>query len=414
MGKNKTRSKSALKQNSVTAENKRLGDDGNINFTFKILSAIGIIIIVSGHCYNGGVSLMYDWFPKYSYNLALFVFISGYFYKEKHEEHIFKYIWGRTKRLLIPAYLWNIVYGIIAFALTQVGYTIAQGKFDLYNLFVMPFIDGESFAYNLGSWFVYPLFCVYVFNILFRKLLKKVHRGNEYVILAVYLAIGIFGVQYCIWNPAPKGALLLLFRSMFFLPCFEFGRFYHEKLEKHDNLNSVAYFAIVLGVQLLLLTFCENLEYTPSKCVKFDNGCVIPYVTAITGIAFWLRVAKLITPIIKNKKLVRMISDNTYSIMIHHIFAFMIVKWAFRGLSVITPLFKDFDILKLKSTIWYIYRPNGLNFYCIIYLAAGIFIPILIGTVTHRILEFMKEHTLKSMQKSSRTGKVNKIEKVVK
>ena len=78
---------------------------------------------------------MYDWFPKYSYNLALFVFISGYFYKEKHEEHIFKYIWGRTKRLLIPAYLWNIVYGIIAFALTQVGYTIAQGKFDLYNLF---------------------------------------------------------------------------------------------------------------------------------------------------------------------------------------------------------------------------------------------------------------------------------------
>lgn len=162
MGKNKTRSKSALKQNSVTAENKRLGDDGNINFTFKILSAIGIIIIVSGHCYNGGVSLMYDWFPKYSYNLALFVFISGYFYKEKHEEHIFKYIWGRTKRLLIPAYLWNIVYGIIAFALTQVGYTIAQGKFDLYNLFVMPFIDGESFAYNLGSWFVYPLFCVYV------------------------------------------------------------------------------------------------------------------------------------------------------------------------------------------------------------------------------------------------------------
>ena len=118
MGKNKTRSKSAFKQNSVTAENKRLGDDGNINFTFKILSAIGIIIIVSGHCYNGGVSLMYDWFPKYSYNLALFVFISGYFYKEKHEEHIFKYIWGRTKRLLIPAYLWNIVYGIIAFALT--------------------------------------------------------------------------------------------------------------------------------------------------------------------------------------------------------------------------------------------------------------------------------------------------------
>ncbi len=31
MGKNKTRSKSALKQNSVTAENKMSGEDRNIN-----------------------------------------------------------------------------------------------------------------------------------------------------------------------------------------------------------------------------------------------------------------------------------------------------------------------------------------------------------------------------------------------
>lgn len=99
MGKNKTRSKSALKQNSVTAENKRLGDDGNINFTFKILSAIGIIIIVSGHCYNGGVSLMYDWFPKYSYNLALFVFISGYFTR-KSTRNIFQIYMGTHKTLV--------------------------------------------------------------------------------------------------------------------------------------------------------------------------------------------------------------------------------------------------------------------------------------------------------------------------
>ena len=87
MGKNKTRSKSALKQNSVTAENKRLSDDGNINFTFKILSAIGIIIIVSGHCYNGGVSLMYDWFPKYLFSFrAIFT--------RKNTRNIFSNIYG--------------------------------------------------------------------------------------------------------------------------------------------------------------------------------------------------------------------------------------------------------------------------------------------------------------------------------
>ena len=46
--------------------------DGGVNLQFKLLSAIGIIIIVSGHCYHGGMELAYNWFPPYSYNLALF------------------------------------------------------------------------------------------------------------------------------------------------------------------------------------------------------------------------------------------------------------------------------------------------------------------------------------------------------
>lgn len=60
--------------------------DGGVNLQFKLLSAIGIIIIVSGHCYHGGMELAYNWFPPYSYNLALFVFISGYFYKTDYEK----------------------------------------------------------------------------------------------------------------------------------------------------------------------------------------------------------------------------------------------------------------------------------------------------------------------------------------
>ena len=93
MGKNKTRSKSALKQNSVTAENKRLGDDGNINFTFKILSAIGIIIIVSGHCYNGGVSLMYDCFRSIR-TISPCSFSFRVIFTRKSTRNIFSNIYG--------------------------------------------------------------------------------------------------------------------------------------------------------------------------------------------------------------------------------------------------------------------------------------------------------------------------------
>ena len=44
----------------------------------------------------------------------------------------------------------------------------------------------------------------------------------------------------------------------------------------------------------------------------------------------------------------------------------------------ITPLFADFNINSLKTSIWYYYLPNGLQQYGMLYLAGGIFVPILI------------------------------------
>lgn len=355
---------------------------GEVNFQFKLLSAIGIIIIVAGHCYHGGISLAYEWFPTYSFNLALLVFISGYFYKPTHEEHCLKYIWKRTKRLVIPAYLWNIVYGLFILLMSNFGYTIGA-EVNPYNLFLMPFVDGEAFLYNLGSWFVYPLFCVCVFNVLFRRLLRLVKLDNEYLIMLVYLAVGIIGIQLSIDNATTgnKGLLLLLLRTMFFLPCFQLGRLYKAKLEQHDKLNSIAYFAIIFGVQLIILTFFKKLEYTPSKCSGFDNGFIVPYLTALTGIAFWLRISKLLAPIIKNRKFIRLIADNTYSIMIHQMIGYMCVKWLFYLVSVLTPLFADFNVNLMKTSIWYYYLPNGLQQYGMLYLAGGIFVPILIKKV---------------------------------
>lgn len=68
----------------------------------------------------------------------------------------------------------------------------------------------------------------------------------------------MIGINTAIENPtAINGIVKLLVRTMFFLPCYEFGRFYKAVLEKKDNLNNVAYFAIIFAVQLMLLTFAK-------------------------------------------------------------------------------------------------------------------------------------------------------------
>ena len=346
------------------------------NLQFKLLSAIGIILVVSGHCYHGGISLAYEWFPTYSFQLSLFVFISGYFYKPAYEEKPFRYILKRFKRLVIPAYLWNIVYGLFILLMKNFDYTIGE-EVDPYHLFVMPFIDGEAFQYNLGSWFVYPLFLVCVIHVLFRKALKLLHFRNETVILVLYLLIGMYGIQLSL-DGQNEGVMKLLTRTMFFLPSFQLGSVYHRFWEKKDTLNNAAYFSILFFVQLLLLTFNQDLQYYPSGMTGFQNGVLLPYLTSLTGIAFWLRISRLLTPIICNWRLVRLISDNTYSIMIHHLLGFMCVKWLFYLLNNTTTLFPDFNEQFMRQTIWYYYLPNHREQYGLLYLAAGIFIPIAI------------------------------------
>ena len=71
----------------------------NIDYRFKILYAIGIIFVVSGHC-GLPVQILTDWFPYYSFHLALFVFASGYFYKPENENHIFRYIKKKNKNFV--------------------------------------------------------------------------------------------------------------------------------------------------------------------------------------------------------------------------------------------------------------------------------------------------------------------------
>ena len=58
------------------------------NEKMMILSCIGIIIVVLGHTGNA-FELASSIFPYYSSHMALFIFISGYFYDDKYEKNVF-------------------------------------------------------------------------------------------------------------------------------------------------------------------------------------------------------------------------------------------------------------------------------------------------------------------------------------
>lgn len=354
-------------------EQKIRENEEKYNMTLCILSGIAIIMIVAGHAgYN--LFTVGDLFPYYSFHVPLFMFISGYFYKEKEEAHPFRYCGKKVKRLLVPYFIWNLLYGIVTWLLHLSGFGLG-GELNFWNLLAEPFISGYQFLYNYAAWFVPVLFIVEMLNLCMRLLLKKLHLGYEWLILAGSLFVGMTVVWLAIGGHV-WGYYKMPGRILFLYPCFQMGQFYKKKLEAKDTLGNLPYFMLVIGIQLVLTFVCNGLAYSSVWCTGFANGSVIPYVTAVSGIAFWLRTAKILTPLLQDNRYVQYLGKNTYAIMMHHVMAFMLVKILLAGIAAKTGWFPDFDWQQFYHNIDYYYLVHGAEQFKMVYLLAGVFLPL--------------------------------------
>ena len=219
---------------------------------------------------------------------------------------------------------------------------------------------------------------VQVFFVLYRKLLQLLNmKYNDWILFSFELFLGVLGIYIskCGYN---TDWWLVLTRFLSFIPFYGLGILYNRKLEKIDMIPNILYFAILFIIQLILLTYYNNrIEYSlVSSTFKEYNYC-IPYIVGATGIFFWLRISRILLPVIKNNKIIRIISDNTYSIMINQFLGFMLVKTFYAIISKYTSLCGGFDMSQYKSDVYYFYIPHGNDHWYLIYSVAGIAIPII-------------------------------------
>lgn len=370
------------------------------NAAFGILSALAILMIVAGHA-GYDILTVGGLFPYYSFHVPLFLFISGYFYREEEEEHPLAYLKKKAKRLLLPYFIWNLVYGLLAAALrTFCGFSMGE-PLSFKTLFLSPFLNGYQFILNYAAWFVPVLFLIEMMNLCMRLVLRKLRLCDEWLILACTLAVGAAVVQLAIGGHV-WGLYKTPGRILFLYPCFQMGRFYKKKLEARDKLGNLPYFAIVIGGQLLLHLCCGGLAYSSVWVTGFANGPIIPYVTVVSGTAFWLRVAKILAPLCEGRKPGSLMSEsaaegqngtaahdpaggfllylgrNTYAVMMHHVMAFMLVKMVLAGIARHTGYLADFDFVRFHADIDYYYLVKGSEAFRMVYLAAGVGLPLLL------------------------------------
>ncbi len=362
--------------------------DTKDNIQFRILYFLGICLIIAGHCDGLSIPLFQKWFPNYSFHIGLFVFCSGYFFINNKNKRILKFVKKITKKFLIPLYTWNLIYGIIITILHQYGIKFGVAL-DWKSLLIMPLYDGHQFVFNLSSWFIIPLYFLQLINIFVIKILKK-KDCYYYINFIVSTIIGFIGLDFSI-KGYNTGFFLFLVRLAYFAPFFALGMLYKNNLEKYDKLNNLKYFAILFFISLIvILHYGGEKAYTPSLGNDFDNF-YRPFIAGFLGIAFWLRVSKILIPILQSNQYVMKISKNTFSIMMHHLAGFFLLNTIFNFINIYIRNLPSFDYVEYINNIWYRYLPRGIENFNLVYGIFGILFSLYVNRLTQTIKKWLTE-----------------------
>lgn len=354
----------------------------NKNRTMSILSGIAIVLVVLGHL-DFDILSFGGLFSYYSFHVLIFVFISGYFYKTDDEKNIVSFLGRKAKHLLLPYFIWNAVYAVISTIMANKGF-IYCSKFSLFNFFAEPFLGGHQYGLNFASWFVPALFIIQVVYLFAHKLLDLLKIKNEWVLMAFLLICGIATV-YLAQTGHVWGYLKTPGRILFMLPVFQMGRIYKEYLEKRDVVSDLIYFPALLGIQLLLVMISEgNINFSAVWCTSFSTFCFVPYCTIITGIAFWLRIAKILSRVDLGIMFEK-IGDNSFHVMMHHVLVFFVINLISLAIFKTTNSANPFDMISFKENVNYVYLINNQYQWKYVFLAAGVGIPSLCAGLIKKI-----------------------------
>lgn len=338
----------------------------------RVFYLLAIVFVVDGHTTNGHLFEMNGLFRYYSFHLMMFAFGSGYFFK----------LYGgacsdlahRAKKLLVPLYLWNAVYGVGAALLRRFGGFELGAPLSPYTLLLAPITDGEHFVWNLGAWFIFPLFCAQVAYTLIRRLSRLWHE-NEVMTFLLCLIPGCAAVQLCFAGRQAALPLWLL-RPMILLPGLAGGQLYRRVLEKRDSLPTVPYLLCLVVLRVLLSTRYESLAYLLSNCSYFGCGAFGVYAGAALAIAFYLRISRLLAPHIVKSRFALAISRNTFDIMMHHYMGFFALDCFFLALNALGLGAADFSVRAFRTVANYMYAPSGRSEWNALYLLCGLTLPL--------------------------------------
>ena len=332
------------------------------NLTMRALYLLAILFVVDGHLPLPDLLDFGGLFGYYSFHLLLFAFGSGYFFRLYGAP--LQDVCHRAKKLLVPLYAWNLLYGLLAAVLRRFGGFTLGAPLSPHTLLLAPVSDGEHFVWNLGAWYLFPLFAAQVLYAGIRRIPGRLGKDERAAFL-LCLAAGM--ASEALFHSGTNRPLWLL-RTLFLLPGYAGGVLYRERLEKRDTLATLPYLSGLVLARALLLACCGSLSYLLSSGTYFGQGPVVTFLGAALAVAFWVRIARIIAPAVAKCRPALFAARHTMDIMMHHYMGFFAFNLVFLFLNKFGIAAQDFSVSAFRSQSGYVYAPGNAAGFTVLYL----------------------------------------------
>ena len=357
-----------------------------------LMRAVAAIAVCVGHVSSLELSGPFGLFPPYSYQIAAFVFISGYFYNRSAESDLRGFLARKARRLLVPLVAINAAYGVLGSVLEAVGGFSCGEALSVRSLLVDPIVLGTTFPLVPAMWFLGTFFfCEMAYVLVCIPLRRLLGNFTDGAVFVTSLVVGGLVVVRGGADGMPLGLELSVCRVLFFLPWFSAGRLYRTTLERHDTLpNCLVVLTCVVGQLLVTVLAREPVVYNSAWC-RFYHGPVLTYVTTFLSLAFVLRLSRICAPLLGQMPVLRAIGENSFSVMCHHQMGFLATSLCLAGAHYLFGVFRSFDIAALRAApIGYFVFPGGLSKGAVLYVIGGIGFSLIVHAVWRSAREALR------------------------
>lgn len=358
------------------------------NRSIDILRAIAIILVVIGHMYPvPGCEWLQENFRAGSYRLAIFLFISGYLFRDMEWKDYGSFTLRKTRSLVLPLIGWNIVYaGIVSLINLRhpANYLPPTAQmWTLHELLIEPFVVGHQCLLNLATWFVGLLFLTLLIFGIAHLIGKKL---PEWAMLLLYTGIAFLSLCCARFLPH-SGIYLVLMRIGLALFFVQLGRCFRIYIEPLIRTRKLWWIIILLGLAWCISVYGKENSYI-WLFFNFSGNVLRPLLAGTFGCLFWMIAAMQIAKWIPQNKVEKAISNGTWSIMTNHLLVRFMCCWAF------VHFFPEYGMRDAFSNdFWFFPRSaNFVSWFTVLYFAV-LSLEIMLPVLWQLGFDRFKEHS---------------------